>query len=56
MYIISIVNLTGEKVIEKELISTGEVTINLDKINSGVYFYEVKLENVFIGKGKLIKQ
>ncbi|MBL1280999.1 MAG: T9SS type A sorting domain-containing protein [Fluviicola sp.] len=56
VYIISIVNLTGEKVIEKELISTGEVTINLDKINSGVYFYEVKLENVFIGKGKLIKQ
>jgi uncharacterized repeat protein (TIGR01451 family) len=51
---IIIYNLLGEKIFEEQNLSSS-ATINLKKIECGVYFYEITGNREVIKKGKLIK-
>ena len=52
---IEIFNIIGVKLINEKLIS-GQTSVDLNRIPSGVYFYQIKSGNEVLKNGKFVKE
>jgi hypothetical protein len=52
-YEVILYDLNSKQIIQSKFTNT--ISLNVEKIKSGLYFYEIKDRNIIISKGKVMK-